>query len=205
VGILRPEGSRWHHTSHPSVTQLTMVVTLHSPNIPIIFTDMHTCRHFAKVCEARPCGCYTAEWRVSHAGTTQMLVGLILETGALKRHWPYEHGRADARGLFQCPPKDVGDFLQEANGPMSRYVGSVVLSKPVHRRHGTCCFPWRSSRLHTWSSQRIAKAGATKRGVLRGEIGVCLLRLFRAPDVPSSDAERVLIRFPCVFGVCSVG
>jgi hypothetical protein len=166
---------------------------LHSPDMLVIFTDMHICRHFAKLCEARPCGCYTAEWRVSHAGTTQMLVGLILETGALTRNWPYEHGRADARGSFQCPSKDVGCRQ------------CVVLSEPVHRRHGTCCFPWRSSRLHTWSSQRIAKTEQMKRGVLRGEIGVCLLRLFRAPDVPSSDAERVLIRFPCVFGVCSVG
>jgi hypothetical protein len=58
-----------------------------------------------------------------------MLVGLILETGAFKRNWPYEHGRADARDLFQCPSKDVGDFLQGPNSPMSRYVGSVLFAQ----------------------------------------------------------------------------
>jgi hypothetical protein len=93
------------------VTQSVIVVTCPRKIILVIFTDMHTCRHFAYLCEARPCGCYTAEWRVSHAGTTKMLVGLILERGALKRNWPYEHGLADAKDMFQCPSKDVGTFL----------------------------------------------------------------------------------------------
>lgn len=131
-----------------------------------------------------------------------MRVGLT-ERAALKRQCPHECGRADAKDLFRCPSQDVKMFpLQEANGPMPGYVGSV---SPPQRTFASAASKVLFSMTilqpsHMAISQECQARADRLWRMLRGQIFVLV---YSVSPMYRSGADHILLGFLSAFGMCS--